>query len=157
MWLYICQHLVGELDKSVRPIIIKVNLLFIAAARAAQHMPKLLEIKLRMTAHRDIDPPPCEMVFAARGHCSKEDINSYHAVLRCDGFLFLSSKRLALRSCHLDLSKPWVSVIMPSKYAIDDRLAQVWKTSKGEDVDYRICSGVVLYDDDDNDDDNNND
>lgn len=91
--------------------------------------------------------------FAAQGYCSEEDIKGSHAALRLDGSIFRGSERLVLRSCQLDLSKPRVSVIMPSKCTIDNRLAQVWKTSKGEDVDYKVCSGFVLGDDDDDDDD----
>ena len=150
--LHIHEHLVGEFE-SVRLNMDKVNPLFMAAARAAQHMPKLLEMKIRVEGHKDMDCSLCEMAFAAQGYCSEEDIEGYHAALRLDGFIFLDSRELVLRSYQLDLSKPRVSVVMPSKCTIDSRLAQVWKTSKGEDVDYKACSGFV-HDDDDYDYDN---
>ena len=150
--LHIHEHLVGEFE-SVRLNMNKVNPLFMAAARAAQYMPKLLEMKLSVETHQDMDCPLCEMAFAAQGYCSEEDIKGYHAALRLDGFMFLGSRKLVLRSYQLDLSKPRVSVVMPSKCTIDSRLAQVWKTSKGDDVDYKVCSGFVNDDDDDDDDD----
>ena len=150
--LHIHEHLVGEFE-SVRLNMNKVNPLFMAAARAAQYMPKLLEMKLGVEAHKDMDNPLCEMAFAAQGYCSEEDIKGDHAALRLDGFIFPGSRKLVLRSYQLDLSKPRVSVVMPSKCTIDSRLAQVWKTSKGENVDYNVCSGFVLDDDDDEDND----
>lgn len=153
-WLY--TRPTRELE-SVRPIMTKINPFFVAAARAAQHMPQLLGMKLRLKRAWLLQPPPCEMAFAAQGHCSKEDTEGYHAALRVDGFLFPGSKNLVLRSCQLDLSKPRVSIVMPSRCTIDSRLAQVWKTSKGENVDYKVCSGFVLDGDDDDDDDNDND
>lgn len=149
-WLYIHEHLVGELE-TVRPNMTKVNPLFMAAARAAQHMPKLLEMKVIVRRHTDMHFPPCAMAFAAQGHCSEEDTEGYHAALRLDGFIVPNSGKLALRSCQLDLSKPRVSVIMPSKCTIDSHLAQVWTTSKGEDINYKACSGFVLDDDGDED------
>ena len=148
--LHIHEHLVGEFE-SVRLNMNKVNPLFMAAARAAQYMPNLLEMKLSVEAHKDMDCPLCEMAFAAQGYCSEEDIKGYHAALRLDGIIFLGSRKLVLRSYQLDLSKPRVSVVMPSKCTIDSRLAQVWKTSKGEDVDYEVCSGFVHDDDYDDD------
>ena len=154
-WLHIHEHLVGEFE-SARLNMDKVNPLFMAAARAAQYMPKLLEMKLGVQAHKDMDIPFCEMAFAAQGYCSEEDIKGYHAALRLDGFIFLGSRKLALLSDQLDLSKPRVSVVMPSKCKIDSRLAQVWKTSKGEDVDYKVSYGFV-HDDDDYDEDNDYD
>ena len=150
--LHICEHLVGEFE-SARLDMNKVNPLFMAAARAAQHMPKLLEMKLGIKAHKDMDYPLCEMAFAAQGYCSEEDIKGEHAALRLDGFIFSDSRKLVLLSDQLDLSKPRVSVVMPSKCTIDSRLAQVWKTSKGEDVDYKVCYGFVHDDDYDEDND----
>ncbi|KAK3176741.1 hypothetical protein OEA41_008066 [Lepraria neglecta] len=153
--LHIHEHLVGEFE-SVRLNMDKVNPLFMAAARAAQHMPKLLEMKLGVEAHKDMDNPLCEMAFAAQGYCSEEDIKGDHAALRLDGFIFSDSRKLVLLSDQLDLSKPRVSVVMPSKCTIDSRLAQVWKTSKGEDIDYKVCYGFV-HDDDDYDEDSDYD
>ena len=152
-WLY--TRPTRELE-SVRPVMTKINPLFVAAAKAAQHMPQLLEMRLRLNRTWLLQPLPCEMAFAAQGHCSKEDTKGYHAALRVDGFLFPGSEKLILSSCQLDLSKPRVSIVMPSRCTIDSRLAQVWKTSKGENVDYKVCSGFVLdddYNDNDNDDD----
>ena len=150
--LHIHEHLIGEFE-SARLDMSRVNPLFMAAARAAQYMPKLLKMTLRVEAHKDMDCPLCEMAFAAQGYCSEEDIKGYHAALRLDGFIFLDSRNLVLRPYQLDLSKPRVSVVMPSKCTIDSRLAQVWKISKGEDVDYNVCSGFVRDDDDDEDND----
>ena len=83
-------------------------------------------------------------------HCSKEDTEGYHAALRLAGFIFPDSRTLVLLSCQLDLSKPRVSITLPSSCEVDSRLAQIWKISKGEDVDYKIYSGFV--DDGENDD-----
>lgn len=94
-----------------------------------------------------MDYPLCEMAFAAQGYCSEEDIKGEHAGLRLDGLIFLDSRKLVLLSDQLDLSKPRVSVVMPSKCTIESRLVQVWKTSKGEDVDYKVCYGFVHDDD----------
>lgn len=93
-WLYIHEHLGGELE-SVRLNMDKVNPLFMAAARAAQHIPKLLEIKLGVEAHKDMDNPLCEMAFAAQGYCSEKGMKGDHAALRLDGFIFLGSKKAA--------------------------------------------------------------
>ena len=126
----------------------KVNPLFMAAARAAQYMPKLLEMKLRV----DMDCPLCEMAFAAQGYCSEEDIKGYIMLPYVLTDLYSrAQEKLVLRSYQLDLSKPRVSVVMPSKCTIDSRLAQVWKTSRG-DVDYKVCSGFVHHHDDEDDD-----
>ena len=72
-WLHIHEHLVGEFE-SVRLNMDKVNPLFMAAARAAQYMLKLLEMKLRFEAHKDMDCQFCETAFAAQSYCSEEDI-----------------------------------------------------------------------------------
>lgn len=141
-WIHIHEHLFSEFE-SVRLNMNKVNPLLMAAAQAALYMPKLLEMKLSIEAHHNMDCPLCEMAFTAQGYHSEEDIKGYHAALRLDGFISLGSRELDLSSYQLDLSKPRVSVVMPSKCTIDSRLAQVWKTSKGDDVDYKACSGFV--------------
>ena len=137
--------------KSVRPIMTKVNPLFVAAARASQHMPQLLEMSVILNRAWHSQSPPCEMAFAAQNHCSEEDTHGYHAAVRVNEFTFPSSKKVVVRSCQLDLSKPRVSIIIPSECTIDSHLAQVWKASKG-DVDFKVGSGFV-FDDDDNDND----
>ena len=144
-WLYTCQT--REL-RSVRPVMTKINPLFVAAARAAQYMPQLLEMRLRLKRAWLLELPPCEMAFAARGHCSEEDVRGYHADLRLNGFISPGSEKLVWRSCHIDLSKPRVSVITPGECTADERLEQIWKDSKGEDIDYNVCSGIKFVDDD---------
>ena len=121
----------------------EINPLFMAAAQAAQYMPKLLEMRLKFPSLHHMKYPPCQMAFTAQDHCSKEDTEGYHAALRRAGIIYPDSEKLVLRSCQLDLSKPRVSVTLPSGCKIDSRLAQVWKTSKGEDVDYKVYSGFV--------------
>lgn len=115
--LHIHEHLIGEFE-SARLDMSKVNPLFMAAARAAQYMPKLLEMKLRVQGHKDMDNSLCEMAFAAQGYCSEEDIKGDHAALRIDGFIFSDSRFLLLPSDLLDLSKPRVSVVMPSRCTV---------------------------------------
>ena len=147
--LHIPEYMSARLDMS------KVNPLLMAAARAAQHMPKLLEMKLKVIGHEDMDNPHCEMAFAAQDYCSEEDIKGNHAALRLDRFISLGSKKPVLLSDQLDLSKPRVSILMPSRCTVDSRLAQVWKTSKGEDVDYKVCYGFVRNAERDHDHDEN--
>ena len=164
-YLLIAQHLIGELP-CVRLDMSMVNPLLLAAARAAQHMPNLLEMKVRIRGGGMGDWLG-EMAFAAQGYCSEEDTKGDHAALRLHGLISSGSPKLVLLSDQLDLSKPRVSVVMPSRCTVDGRLAQVWKASKGEDVDYKVGYGCVPYendydedyyytddyDDDDNDDD----
>ncbi len=129
----------------------KITPLFVSAARAAQYMAQLLEMSLTVRMHPEMYGLPCEMAFTTPEHCSKEDTVGYYAALRLDGFIWPGLEKLVLRSYQLDLSKPRVSVVLPTKCPIDDHLGQVWRASKGEDIDYNVCSGVVLDDDDDDD------
>ena len=140
--LHIEERRINEL-RSARFKMKKVNPLFMAAARAAQQMPKLLEMKMRIEGHRDMDNSFCEMAFAAQDYCSEEDVQGYHAALRLDGYVLWDSNKRVLHSCQLDLSKPRVSFVMPSRSPIDDRLAQVWEVGKGENIDYKVCYGYL--------------
>lgn len=147
--IHTTEHRIHEVE-SARFKMDRVNPLFMAAARAAQQMPTLLEMKVRVAAHRDMDSKLGEMAFAAQDYCSEEDVEGEHAALRLAGFIYSDSAELVLPSSQVDLSKPRVSIVMPSRSPVDSRLAQVWKTSKGENVDYKVCYGFVPDDEDDN-------
>lgn len=148
--LHIEEHRDNEIE-SARFNMDKVNPLFMAAARAAQQMPVLLEMNVRIEPDEEMDNLLCEMAFAAQNYCSERDVKGDHAALRLDGFILAGSTTRVLHSSQLDLSKPRVSIVMPSRSPIDSQLAQVWKASKGENIDYKICYGYVLKKCDDDD------
>ena len=123
----------------------KVNPLLVAAARAAKQMPKLLEMKVTIKADPAMRYPLCEMAFAARDYCTKEDLEGDHAAVRNEKSIIMDSRKLRLDE--VDLSKPRVSVVMPIDCTVDGLLGQVWKTSKGEDVDYKLRYCMLPHDD----------